>query len=84
MLLMTRTELRMRHIKLIGIAGVMAVLLLAGCASAPERVLSRKAPAYAMLPNGHDPLNPDQISPLFAAASMSRGPCFAVTIPGLR
>jgi len=58
----------MRHIKLILIAG-MAALLLAGCASAPERVLSRKAPAYAMLPNGHDPLNPDRISPLFAAAA---------------
>ena len=54
----------MRHKKSIIFAGVVMALLLAGCASAPERVLSQKAPAYAMLPNGHDPLNPDQISPM--------------------
>src|SRR5262249_11561584 len=42
---------------------------LGGCASAPERVLSKKAPAYAVLPNGHDPLNPDQLSPIYAAAA---------------
>jgi hypothetical protein len=66
---MSRTELSMRDRKLIIFVGVVAALLLAGCASAPERVLSHKAPAYAMLPNGHDPLNPDQLSPLFAAAA---------------
>jgi hypothetical protein len=46
-----------------------AALLLAGCASPPERALSQKAPAYAMLPNGYDPLNPDKLSPLYAAAA---------------
>jgi hypothetical protein len=45
---------------------IMVVLLLAGCASPPERVLSQNAPAYAALPNGHDPLNPDQVSHLIA------------------
>ena len=59
----------MRDRKLIIFVGVVAVLLLAGCASAPERVLSQKAPSYAMLPNGHAPLNPDQLSPLYAAAA---------------
>src|SRR5215471_11476866 len=66
---MSRTELSMTHRKLIIFAGVVAALLLAGCASAPERVLSQKAPAYAMLPNGHAPLNPDQLSPLYTAAA---------------
>lgn len=59
----------MRHIKLILIVGVVAALLLAGCASTPERVLSREAPVYAALPNGHAPLNPDQLSPAYAAAA---------------
>lgn len=43
---------------------VLAVLVLStlgGCASAPERVLSRQPVPYAALPNGHDPLNPDRI-----------------------
>jgi len=59
----------MRHEKLIIFAGVVTALLLAGCASHPERVLSQKPPAYASLPNGHDPLNPGQLSPLYAAAA---------------
>jgi hypothetical protein len=54
---------------LIVFAGVVAALLLAGCASPPERVLSQKAPAYAALPNGHDPLNPDKLSPLYVSAA---------------
>jgi hypothetical protein len=45
------------------LAAVLAGLLLVGCASAPDRQLSTSAPAYAALPNGHDPLNPDQPSP---------------------
>ena len=48
-------------------ASVLAALLLAGCASTPDRVLSEKAPSYAALPNGHDPLNPSQLSPNYAA-----------------
>ncbi len=59
----------MRDRKLIIFVGVVAAVLLAGCASAPERVLSQKAPSYATLPNGHAPLNPDQLSPLYAAAA---------------
>jgi len=66
---MTRTEPSMRHIKLILIVGVVSALLLAGCASAPERVLSKVAPPYAALPNGHAPLNPDQLSPAYVAAA---------------
>jgi predicted acylesterase/phospholipase RssA len=46
---------------------------LAGCASAPERALSEKAPSYAALPNGHDPLNPDQLSPFYAALTAGSG-----------
>jgi predicted acylesterase/phospholipase RssA len=59
----------MRHEKLTVFAAVVAALLLAGCASHPERVLSRKVSAYAMLPNGMDPLNPQRVSPMFAAAT---------------
>jgi patatin-like phospholipase len=59
----------MRPKELIIFAPVVAALLLAACASAPERVLSQKAPSYAMLPNGHAPLNPDQLSPLYATAA---------------
>lgn len=61
----------MRHKKSIVFSGVVTALLLAGCATAPERVLSLQAPAYAMLPNGYAPLNPEQISPMFAAAAAS-------------
>jgi len=54
----------------------VVALLLAGCASPPERVLSQKAPSYAALPNGHDPLNPDQVSPLYAALTSGSGETF--------
>lgn len=57
-----------RHEKSTVLAAVLAALLLAGCASPPERVLSQKGSAYAMLPNGMDPLNPQRVSPMFAAA----------------
>ena len=63
----------MRHKNLIVIAGVVSALLLAGCASAPERVLSQKASAYAALPNGHDPLNPGQVSPMYAELAAAEG-----------
>jgi hypothetical protein len=59
----------MTHRNLIIFVGVLTALLLAGCETAPERVLSQKAPAYATLPNGHAPLNPDEVSPLYAAAA---------------
>src|SRR5258705_7144302 len=66
---MSRTELSMRHRKWIILSGVVAALLLAGCASPPERALSQKPAAYATLPNGYDPLKPDQFSPIYAAAA---------------
>jgi len=47
------------------VPGLVMALLLAGCASAPDRVLSRDVPPCAGLPNGHDPLNPEQLSPHF-------------------
>jgi predicted acylesterase/phospholipase RssA len=59
----------MRHRTLTIFVGVVAALLLAGCTSAPKRVLSKKPPTYAMLPNGHAPLNPEQLSPMYAAAA---------------
>ncbi|WP_430233146.1 patatin-like phospholipase family protein [Nitrosomonas communis] len=63
----------MKLIKFIILDGIMVALLLAGCASPPERVLSQKAPAYATLPNGHDPLNPDQVSHLYATLTLGSG-----------
>ncbi len=63
----------MRLRKFIILDGIMVALLLAGCASPPERVLSQKAPAYATLPNGHAPLNPDQVSPLYATLTLGSG-----------
>ena len=75
----------MRIINLTILAGILMALFLAGCASAPEREISRDVPPYATLGNGHDPLNPDQLSPLFDRASTgitgiscitrSRSPC---------
>ncbi len=50
-----------------------AVLILTSCASSPERTLSDKAPAFATLPNGYDPLNPTQPSALYAAAVSKAG-----------
>jgi predicted acylesterase/phospholipase RssA len=53
--------------------GFLALLLLAACASPPERVLSPNAPSYATLPNGYEPLNPTQLSPIYAAATAVPG-----------
>ena len=63
----------MRHKKLIAFAGVVAALLLAGCASPPERALSQKASDYASLQNGYDPLNPGQVSPMYAGVVAAGG-----------
>lgn len=48
-------------------------LFLTACGTPPERVLSTKAPLYAALPNGHEPLNPGRISDLFAAVVATPG-----------
>ncbi len=64
----------MRHKMLMVLTGFLAVLLLAGCASSPpERALSEKAPSFAALPNGYDPLNPTQPSALYAAVTFTPG-----------
>ena len=63
----------MGHRTLVVFQGVLVSLLLAACASPPVRVLSSNAPLYATLPNGYEPLNPAQLSPIYAAVT---------TIPG--
>lgn len=64
----------MRHKMLMVLTGFLAVLLLAGCASSPpERALSEKAPSFAALPNGYDPLNPTQPSAVYAAVTFTPG-----------
>src|SRR5678815_4104389 len=45
------------------IALTVVLSLLGGCSSV-ERTLSTTVPAYASLPNGRDPRNPDQYSEL--------------------
>ena len=55
----------MRHKSLVMLVGFMVALVLAGCASAPERELSLKPASYAGLPSGYDPLNPDRLSALY-------------------
>jgi hypothetical protein len=51
---------------------MLAGLLAGGCGSVPHRTLSTKPAAYAILPNGNDPLNPEEISPLYAAVAPER------------
>ena len=48
---------------------IVLVLLAAGCGSVPERTLSDSPATYAMLPDGRDPMNPDQLSAVYAAAA---------------
>src|SRR5688572_3118739 len=54
----------------------LALLLLAACASPPERTLSLHAPLYATLPNGYQPLDPTQPSSMFAAVAAVPGDNF--------
>lgn len=63
----------MRYQELVVLSGFAAVLLVAGCASAPERILSDKEPTFATLPNGYEPLNPTQPSAIYADAMSSPG-----------
>jgi patatin-like phospholipase len=51
----------------------LALLLLAACASPPERTLSLHAPLYATLPNGFEPLDPTQPSSIYAAVTAVPG-----------
>ncbi|MGB5328593.1 MAG: hypothetical protein WBO58_10250, partial [Gammaproteobacteria bacterium] len=60
----------MRRRTRVFLTGFLVTLTLAGCASTPpDRALSTREPAYASLPNGHNPMNPDQLSSMYAAAS---------------
>ena len=59
----------MRRRTMAVLTSVLATLLLAGCATSSERELSQQAPKYAALPNGYDPLNPNQLSPMYIAAT---------------
>jgi hypothetical protein len=52
---------------------LVALLLLAACASPPQRTLSLKAPLYATLPNGSEPLDPKQPSSIYAAVTAVPG-----------
>jgi predicted acylesterase/phospholipase RssA len=63
----------MEQKKFLVLQGSLALLLLAACASPPERALSSNAPSYATLPNGYEPLNPTQPSPIYAAATAVPG-----------
>jgi hypothetical protein len=51
------------------LSGPIGILFCVGCGSVPERQLSQTPPAYAVLPNGHDPMNPEQLSPLYVEAA---------------
>ncbi|HAJ92085.1 MAG TPA: hypothetical protein DCO71_05635 [Gammaproteobacteria bacterium] len=66
-----RRELDMRHRTRVLLTGFILTLTMAGCASTPppERALSTKVPKYAALANGHNPMDPDELSPMYAAAA---------------
>ena len=56
------------------LSSLLAMLVLAGCASAPpERELSDNPPRFATLPNGFEPMNPSQPSALYAEATAIPG-----------
>ena len=55
------------------LSGFLAVMLLAGCTTPPERELSHAKPLYATLPNGNEPLKPGQPSSIYAEATARPG-----------
>ncbi len=63
----------MGYKKFMVLLGLLALSLLAACASPPERELSLNAPSYATLPNGSEPLNPTRPSPLYAEVTAVPG-----------
>ena len=63
----------MRYKELLVFTGLAAVLLLVGCTSVPERILSDKEPTFATLPNGFEPLDPTQPSAIYADAMSNPG-----------
>ncbi|MEH6637588.1 MAG: patatin-like phospholipase family protein [Halioglobus sp.] len=63
------------------LTGFVVTLTLAGCASAPpERALSTKEPKYASLANGHNPMDPEQVSPMYATTTPGVGDNVARTL----
>jgi Patatin-like phospholipase len=65
-----RRGLDMRHSTRVLLTGFILTLTMAGCASTPpERVLSTKVPTYAALPNGHNPMDPNQVSPMYVSTA---------------
>ncbi|MTW22569.1 patatin-like phospholipase family protein [Allochromatium palmeri] len=63
----------MKHKNFMIFLGLTASLFLAACASPPERELSSKAPSFATLPNGYQPLDPTQPSPIYAGVTAIPG-----------
>jgi hypothetical protein len=63
----------MKSRTLMPVSGLLVVMLVAGCATPPERALSDNPPLYATLPNGHEPLNPSQPSSIYAEATARPG-----------
>jgi len=53
--------------------GFLTLLLLVGCSTPPDRVLSEIPSSYATLPNGFDPLEPARPSPIYATATSNPG-----------
>jgi hypothetical protein len=50
---------------------IVLALIVAGCAAPEKRELSQERLAYVSLPNGHDPLNPDQFIPELSASAVA-------------
>jgi len=72
--LLCRVVGSMGYKKFVAVQSIPALLLLTACASSPPpRVLSTIAPSFATLPNGYQPLNPTQLSPLYAAVTAVPG-----------
>jgi len=53
----------MNRMKLRVALSTIAVLLLVGCTTSPPRELSTELPRHASLPNGYNPLNPEELVP---------------------
>ena len=60
------------------LAVMLVTIVLAGCGTAPERVLSREPARYATLPNGTNPLNPGE-----ARSADTEGAAMTGLIPAL-
>jgi len=61
----------MRRRTRVFLTGFLVTLTLTSCASVPERVLSTMEPTYAALANGHNPMNPDQLSSIYLSEQAS-------------